>query len=84
MVLNLRLKAISDWGDANRIRFHAPKTQAFGKREFTSPHSDFLRCVCAENFELFGLDLSSYFGRYIECLAKNYAKNLGMRYCTPE
>jgi len=93
--LNLTLKAVSDWGDANLVKFNASKTQAC---LFSAKKSPFLQVpvfrdvpvAIGDHLELLGVSLTPTlnFGSYIESKAKTAAMKLGIlnkvkRYFTP-
>ncbi|KAJ8731368.1 hypothetical protein PYW07_004532 [Mythimna separata] len=94
--LNSSLKAVSDWGDANLVKFNAAKTQAClfsTKRSQFHPAPSFrgVTVPITDRLELLGVTLSSTlnFGSYIEAKAQLAAKKLGIlakvrRYFTPE
>ena len=83
--LNLALEAVSEWGDANLVKFNASKTQAC---LFSAKRSEFLltptfRGVAVpvtDHLELLGVSLTSNlnYGSFIEGKAKLAAKKLGI------
>ncbi|CAH2097689.1 unnamed protein product [Euphydryas editha] len=93
---NLTLQAVSDWGDANLVRFNASKTQAclFSAKKSPFNLAPTFRNVpvpVTNHLELLGIDLSSKlnFGSYIESRAKTASKKLGIlskvrHYFTPD
>ena len=94
--LNLSLKAVSDWGDANLVKFNAAKTQAClfsAKRSQFQPNPSFrgVPVPITDRLELLGVTLTSTlnFGTYIEAKAQMAARKLGIlskvrQYFTPE
>ena len=94
--LDLSLKAISDWWDANLINFNANKTQACllsAKRSQFQANPTFrgVPVPITDHLELLGVTLTPTlnFGPYIEAKAQVAAKKLGIiskvrQYFTPE
>ncbi|XP_022818618.1 uncharacterized protein LOC111351080 [Spodoptera litura] len=94
--LNLSLQAVSDWGDANLVRFNASKTQAclFSAKRSRFPLTPTFRGVSVpmgDRLELLGVTLMPIlnFGSYIETKAQLAGRKLGVlsrvrRYFTPE
>ncbi|CAH2251936.1 jg13822 [Pararge aegeria aegeria] len=93
--INLTLKEVSDWGDANLVKFNAAKTQSClfsaKKSPFTlAPTFRGVSVPISDHIELLGVNISSNlnFGKCIESKAKVAAKKLGIlnkvrRYFTP-
>ncbi|KAF9822784.1 hypothetical protein SFRURICE_019474 [Spodoptera frugiperda] len=94
--LNSSLKAVSDWGDANLVKFNATKTQAclFSAKRSQFPLAPTFRNVSvpvSDHLELLGITLSPTlnFGSYIESKAHLAGRKLGIlskvrRYFTPK
>ena len=94
--LNSSLKAVSDWGDANLVKFNATKTQAclFSAKRSQFPLAPTFRNVSvpiSDHLELLGVTLSPTlnFGSYIESKAHLAGRKLGIlskvrRYFTPK
>ena len=94
--LNLSLKAVSEWGDANLVSFNAAKTQAClfsAKKSQFHPAPSFrgVTVPLTDHLELLGVTLTSTlnFGPFIEAKAQLAAKKLGIlakvrRYFTAE
>ena len=94
--LNLSLQAVSEWGDANLVKFNAAKTQAClfsAKRSQFHPAPAFRGAAVpiTDRLDLLGVTLTSTlnFGPFIEAKAQVAAKKLGIlakvrRYFTPD
>uniref|UniRef100_A0A2H1V1V5 SFRICE_013827 n=1 Tax=Spodoptera frugiperda TaxID=7108 RepID=A0A2H1V1V5_SPOFR len=94
--LNSSLMAVSDWGDANLVKFNVTKTQAclFSAKLSQFPLAPTFRNVSvpiSDHLELLGVTLlpTLNFGSYIESKAQLAGRKLGIlwrvrRYFTPE
>ncbi|CAK1598530.1 unnamed protein product [Parnassius mnemosyne] len=93
--VSLTPQAVSEWGDANLVRFNASKTQAClftAKRSLLTLTPTFrnVSLEYTDRLQLLGIEFSPNlnYGRFIESRAKVAARKLGVlarvrRYCTP-